>query len=169
MTDMVMRSFTIKDKNIKKTRLPVSIRIDPSASMDPGLKVIGLRITLTNRSDIPIHVTAEHEWHGGIWAPTDVYTLVSPRGQTTNQNGFVPVYLAGESYETAKPTTIAPGKSTVLTFRMDWPGTGSCPASPLMASTMGNRYKVRFLLVFKATDTRQYVVTKEVDVKAGFK
>ncbi len=168
VTDLVSFSFHDEDKTTKESSLPVSILSEQTASVDPKLKVLCLRVNLTNASQKPIRVSAAHEWHGGIWPPTDVYTVVSTRNAERPRR-FHPVYLAGESGKIATPTIVLPGKSASLSFRMDWPGTGSCPASPLMTPSMGREYKVRFLFVFEANGTRQYVVSQEADVKADFK
>jgi hypothetical protein len=153
-----------KDKNTKESTLPVSVTMMPTASIDPKLKVLGLRVVLGNYSDGPIQVSAAHEWHGGIWNLTDVYALVSPSDAKLTRR-FHPVYVAGESQEITKPTIIASKKSVPFVFRMDWPGTGSCPTSPLMVPAKSNEYKVKFLILFEAQGLRQYVISPETTVK----
>jgi hypothetical protein len=57
--------------------------------------------------------------------------------------------LKGENPAATKPTRIAPGKSVTVELRMDWPGTGSVPAVPLLSSTESES-RVRILMVFDA-------------------
>jgi len=169
ITDLVTFSLQHKEKNIKKSVLPVSIVIDKVASINPKLKVLCLRVKLHNASQTHILVVTQHEWHGGLWEDTDVYALVHS-GSKRDINRFLPVYLAGEmDGKATKMTIMLSGQAVSLLFRMNWSGTGSCPTEPLMSPSKGNSYKVRFLFVFTVKGTRQYIVSEEVNVKAKFK
>jgi len=169
ITDLVIFSLQHKEKNIKKSILPVSIIIEKVASIDPKLKVLCLRVQLQNASQTHILVDSPHEWHGGLWIYTDVYALVYS-GSKRDIHRFHHVYLAGEMGGKATTMTIVlSGQTASLLFRMNWLGTGSCPTEPLMSPLKGNSYKVRFLFVFTVKGTRQYVVSEEVNVKAKFK
>jgi hypothetical protein len=57
--------------------------------------------------------------------------------------------LKGENSDETKLTRIAPGKSITVELRMDWPGTGSQPAVPLLSSTESES-NIRVLMVFDA-------------------
>ena len=76
---------------------------------------------------------------------------------------FVPAYLVGEDPSLTRETAVAPGKAVTVDARMDWPGTGSVHAVPLMES--GRQYKVRLLLVFKAGGRLQYVTSSTTEVE----
>ena len=51
----------------------------------------------------------------------------------------------------------AVGKAIDLKLRMDWPGTGSVIAAPLIEAP--GKYTVRFILVFEVSGKQQYVIS----------
>ena len=167
ITDLVIYSLQHKEKNIKKSVLPVSIVIDKAASIDSKLKVLCLRVQLQNTSQTNILANIPHEWYGGLWKDTDVYALVRS-GSKRDIKRFHPVYLAGNN-SGKNIMLILSGQTASFLFRMNWSGTGSCQTEPLMSPSKGNSYKVRFLFVFTVKGTRQYIVSEEVNVKAKFK
>lgn len=123
---------------------------------------ISLAVTIENRSSLTLKTSLAHEWHGGLWPPTDFYLSSTP-SDSQKLREFHPAYLLGESPEATKPTTIPPGRSESVNIRMDWWGTGSVKGVPLM--NLGARaYKVYPLLVFTAGGKKQYVVGPGVTV-----
>jgi hypothetical protein len=148
-TNLVISSLQNKEKNIKKSLLPVSIIIDKVASIDPKLKVLCLRVKLQNTSQTHILVVTPHEWHDGLWKDTDVYALVYS-GSKRDINRFHPVYLAGEMDGKATTMTIIlSGQTASLLFRMNWSGTGSCRTEPLMSPLKGNSYSKRHKAIYR--------------------
>ena len=67
--------------------------------------------------------------------------------QAKQAKPLVPVFLKGSQQREAELTRIAPGKSIMVELRMDWPGTGSQPAAPLL-SPSESESNVRVLMVF---------------------
>ena len=53
--------------------------------------------------------------------------------QAKHAGPLVPIFLKGEQQDAAILTRIAPGKSVTVELRMDWPGTGSVKATPLLS------------------------------------
>jgi RNA polymerase sigma factor (sigma-70 family) len=125
----------------------------------PGLV---LALTITNTSARKIVAKLAHEWHGGEWPTTALYASVTPAGDR-QVKPFAPVYLAGEDQRAARRVSLAAGKSLDVSLRVDWPGTGSVPARPLIGKP--GSYTVRFALVFEADGKRQYACTPPVTVE----
>jgi uncharacterized protein (TIGR03067 family) len=121
-----------------------------------------LPVTITNRSTQALVARLQHEWHGGIPPSTDLYAVVRP-AKAKSETAFAPVYLLGERpEESGKKANLAPGASTTIDLRMDWPGTGSVIVEPLMKAP--GSYRVQLLLVFEAAGARQYVASREATV-----
>jgi hypothetical protein len=99
-----------------------------------------------------------HEWHGGEWPSTDLYASAT-HVQAKQAKALVPVFLKGEQQDETKLTRIASGESVVVELRMDWPGTGSQPAAPLL-SPSESEANVRMLMVFDTGgNAREYAAS----------
>jgi hypothetical protein len=134
------------------------IEILPDAKVRRTKNGLTLSMKIVNHSAQEITTRLTHEWHGGEWPSTDLYASAT-HVQAKQAKPLVPVFLLGEHQHEAKPTRIAPGKSIVVELRMDWPGTGSQPAAPLLSATQSEA-NVRMLLVFDAGGTaREYVAS----------
>jgi len=144
-------------KKVPRSRL--RIELAPAATVTrTHKKGLVLSLKVTNASSDDVKTTLAHEWHGGEWPPTALYASVTPQKDNKKQpRAFAPAYLAGEDQGAAPRVTLAAGKATDLELRMDWPGTGSCPAEPLIGKP--GKYAVRFLLVFEADGKEQFVLT----------
>ena len=120
----------------------------------PAAKVIRtkmglvLSVKIVNHSAQEITTRLAHEWHGGEWPLTDLYASAT-HVQTKQAKSLEPVYLMGEKQSETKLTRIAPGKSVAVELRMDWPGTRSVIATPLLSSALSEA-DVRVLMVFDA-------------------
>jgi hypothetical protein len=145
----------------RKTDASIHIRAKRQAVQ--GTK-IALSLTITNRSKSPIQARLPHEWHGGLWPPTDLYASVTPVG-SRRRHPFHEVFLLGENPSLTTPRTIKAGESLDVTVRMDWPGTGSVKTQPLMAAKLGREYDVRFLLTFRRDNKIEYVAGPATRVK----
>jgi RNA polymerase sigma factor (sigma-70 family) len=144
------------DKEPKPSTLKVEVAAAAQVQRRAGGLV--LPVTITNHAAVPITTRPAHEWHGGLWPPTDLYAAVTP-GKSAQKGRFEPVFRFGESSDRTKPVTIAPGKSVEFELRMDWPGTGSVPAAPLIEPNDPGTYRVFFLLAFEAEGVRQFVTS----------
>jgi hypothetical protein len=141
------------------------------AGGDIGVMV--LSISVANRSPRPIKASLSHEWYGGLPPPTNLYACVIPsHAQATYREyqgvplldfagtaEIQPAYQMGETGFDA-PVIIEPGKFISLLIRLDWHGTGSCPANPIVWDP--GIYKMRFALFFEADGAWQYVLGEPV-------
>jgi hypothetical protein len=117
-----------------------------------------LSVRIVNHSAQGITTRLAHEWHGGEWPSTDLYASAT-HVQAKQAKPLVPVFLKGEERREAKPTRIAPGKSIRVELRMDWQGTGSQPAGPLL-SPSASESNVRVLMVFDTGgNAREYAAS----------
>jgi hypothetical protein len=134
------------------------IEILPDAKVWRTKNGLTLSVKIVNHSAREITTRLAHEWHGGEWPSTDLYASAT-HVQAKQARPLVPVFLKGEQQRQAKPTRIAPGKSITVELRMDWPGTGSQPATPLLSST-ASESNVRVLMVFDTGGTaREYAAS----------
>ncbi len=122
------------------------IEILPEARVRRTKKGLTLSVKIVNHSAREITTRLAHEWHGGEWPSTDLYASAT-HVQDKQARPLVPVFLQGEQRREAKVTRIAPGKAITVQLRMDWPGTGSQPATPLLSASQSEA-NVRVLLVF---------------------
>ena len=74
------------------------------------------------------------------------------------------VYLTGEEGHMTKPTVWRPGEYHDFLLRMDWPGTGSCPADPLIDAKRLGEYWIGVTLVLKNGDHAEYCESPAMDV-----
>ena len=119
-----------------------------------------LPIQLENHSDETIKAGLSHEWYGGIPPLTDLYAFL-PTGKN---RAFAPVYLVGET-GAAEPAILKPGASKRLDLRMNWPGTGSCPALPIMDADHNGDYSLRFVLMLGDAKNRSYVLGQKMKIR----
>jgi hypothetical protein len=134
------------------------IKILPDARVSRTKNGLTLSVKIVNHSAQEITTRLAHEWHGGEWPATDLYASATPV-QANQAKPLVPVFLAGEQQRDAKLTRIAPGQSVMVELRMDWPGTGSQPAAPLL-SPSESEATVRVLMVFDAGgNAREYAAS----------
>ena len=140
------------------------IEIVPDAKVTRTKEALTLSVKITNHSVQEITTRLAHEWHGGEWPSTDLYASATPV-QAKQAKSLEPVYLKGENQGETKLTRIAPGKSVTVELRMDWPGTGSVKAMPLLSSSQSEGY-VRVLMVFDTGgNARQYAASAVKYVK----
>jgi hypothetical protein len=140
------------------------IEIVPEGKVIRTKEGLILSVKIVNHSKEEITTRLTHEWHGGEWPATDLYASAT-HVQAKRPKSLEPVYLKGEkSSDETKLTRIAPGKSVTVELRMDWPGTGSQPATPLLSSE--SESFVRVLMVFDAGgNAREYVASAVKYVK----
>jgi hypothetical protein len=136
---------------------PGAVRLEAGREVVNTARGLVLPVTITNRSPAAITTTLTHEWHGGLWPSTDLYASVAPAG-APKLRPFHAAYLIGERPGgSRRKVTVPAGQSVTVEVRMDWPGTGSCPAEPLMSPSAQGAYEVRLLLVFEG-GRRRYAV-----------
>jgi hypothetical protein len=136
------------------------IEIVPEGKVIRTKEGLILSVKIVNHSDKEITTRLAHEWHGGEWPATDLYASATHVQAKKQPKSLEPVYLKGEkSSDETKLTRIAPGKSVTVELRMDWPGTGSQPATPLLSSSESESF-VRVLMVFDAGhNAREYAAS----------
>jgi hypothetical protein len=140
------------------------IEILPDARVRRTKAGATLSVSIVNHSAHEITTRPTHEWHGGEWPLTDLYASATPV-QAKQAERLAPVFLKGEQQGEAELTRIAPGKSVAVELRMDWPGTGSQPATPLLARSESEA-TVRVLMVFDAGgNAREYAASAARYVK----
>lgn len=122
------------------------IEILPDAKVSRTKKGLTLSVKIVNHSVQEITTRLAHEWHGSEWPSTDLYASAT-HVQAKQAKPLVPIFLKGEQQGEAKLIRIAPGKSVTVELRMDWPGTGSVIATPLL-SPSESESNVRVLMVF---------------------
>jgi hypothetical protein len=134
------------------------IEILPDAKVSRTKNGLTLSVKIVNHSAQEITTRLAHEWHGGEWPSADLYASAT-NVQAKQAKPLVPVFLKGEQQREAKLTRIAPGKSIMVELRMDWPGTGSQPAAPLL-SPSESEANVRVLMVFDTGgNAREYAAS----------
>ena len=143
---------------------PVSMRLT-----NGWTDVLGFPIRIENRSAKTITAKIAHEWFGGIWPPTDLSAAAKRADDPSALWQASEVYLVGEWGGIAEPSVWQPGQSQVFLLRMNWPGTGSCHAQPLIDAKAPGKYLVRVSLVFKVTDTLEYFESPEMEVTVAEK
>lgn len=161
------------DKDLLRTKLKVVLSA-PKAELatvrarselkKQDIDVCVLPVTIENKSSQPIRTSLAHEWYGGIWPPTDLYAAVlrpAAAGRKADVE-FKPVFLGGDRSELTKPTVVVPGKSTSVSPRLDWPGTGSVMGGEIVYPNRPGVYVVMFMLVFQTDGVRQYVVSEPI-------
>jgi hypothetical protein len=150
-------------KKVPASRLKIDLA--PANSVTRTKQGLVLPLKLTNASTSEIKTTLAHEWHGGEWPLTALYASVTPENDK-NPRPLTPVYLAGEDQDAARAVTLGSGKAVDLKLRVDWPGTGSVIARPLIEAP--GKYVIRFVLVFEVSGRQQYfdTVPKVVELLA---
>jgi hypothetical protein len=140
------------------------IEILPDAEVRRTKDGLTLSVKIVNHSGKEITTRLAHEWHGGEWPSTDLYASAT-QVQAKQAKSLEPVYLKGEEQGETKLTRIAPGKSVTVELRMDWPGTGSQHAVPLLSSSEIES-DIRVLMVFDTGgNAREYAASAVKYVK----
>jgi hypothetical protein len=140
------------------------IQIVPDSKVTRSKEAMKLSVKITNHSAQEITTRLAHEWHGGEWPSTDLFASAT-HVQAKQANSLEPVFLHGEEQGKTELTRIPPGKSVTVELRMDWPGTGSVTATPLLSSSMSECY-VRVLMVFDTGgNAREYAASAVKYVK----
>jgi hypothetical protein len=132
------------------------IEIVPAGNVTHTARGLGLSINITNYSPRPITARLARQWHGGEAPRTDLFASAT-HVQAKQANPLEPVYLLDEAEggSAAATTRILAGDSATVTLRMDWPGTGSVVATPLIGSAQSEAY-LRVLLVFEGGENGGY-------------
>jgi hypothetical protein len=151
-------SDTKMDLEFHKRVPPSDLKIELSApaTVTRTKQSLVLPLKIRNASAQEIKTTLAHEWHGGEWPLTALYASVTPE-KDKESKPFTPVYLAGEDQDAARAVTLSGGKAIDLNLRMDWPGTGSVIAVPLIKEP--GKYVIRFVLVFEVSGKQRYIAT----------
>lgn len=127
--------------------------------------VLSIPVEITNSSSRSIRMSLSHEWYGGIWPATDLYVAA----QLSDAKGTIwataPGYQVGEKGSAGSDTGLKPGEAKRFDIRLNWPGTGSVPAMPLIDESKPAKYSIRFLLFFKSGDSEEYVETQTFEVE----
>ena len=127
--------------------------------------VLELPIRIENCSTQTFTASIAHEWFGGEWPPTDLGAAVKRADEPSCRWHAQSVYLSGELGIETEPSIWEPGQSHAFVLRMNWPGTGSKGCWPLMDAKAAGKYTVRFSLVFKAGDLKEYAVSPAMQVE----
>ena len=127
--------------------------------------VLELPIRIENRAKETITANIAHEWYGGIWPTTDLGASVKKLGDKSNRRWPSEVFLSGELGSEEPATVWKPGESHDFVLRMNWPGTGSCPARPLINADALGKYAVCISLVFKANHSTEYVISPPMEIE----
>lgn len=141
------------------TKVPASdlkIELSSAESVTQTNGKLILLLTIANNSEREINTTLAHEWHGGLWPPTSLYASITPADRE-GANPLTPVYLVGEDANETPTTAIPSGEQIDVRLRVNWRGTGSVRALPLIKEP--GKYTARFVLVFEASGQTQYVQT----------
>jgi hypothetical protein len=134
----------------------LKIDLSSTATVTRTKQGLVLALKVTNASASEIKTTLAHEWHGGEWPLTALYASATPV-KDKDSKLFSPVYLVGEDQDAPRAVTLSAGKTIDLELRMDWPGTGSQIAIPLIQAP--GKYVIRFVLVFEVSGRQQYIAT----------
>jgi hypothetical protein len=128
-------------------------------------KVLSLLVAIENDSPSAITARLEHEWYGGIWPPTDLYVAVRKESDGGALWVEKPGYRVGEKDSADSLTTIEPGKRRSIEIRLNWPGTGSVPTSPLIKESEPGKYTIKLLLIFKTGESTEFVTSPELEIE----
>jgi len=125
--------------------------------------VLSIPIEIRNNSAKPIQTSLSHEWYGGIWPPTDLH-VVLVQTDDSHPAWSSPAYQVGERGSADSKLTVKSGESISLDIRLNWPGTGSVPASPLISASSPGHYTIKFLLYFTEGDREMYAKSADLDI-----
>lgn len=140
----------------------LAVTVAPATKAAREGKILVLTVRIRNESTEEVETRLAQEWHGGEWPPTDLFASATPKGKKATAP-FVPVYLAGEDATATRVRTLSAGETIEVKLRVDWPGTGSVQAAPLLQSP--GEYQVRLILVFRVGDKKQYASGAVVTVR----
>ena len=126
--------------------------------------VLVLPILVENRSSETITAKLAHEWYGGRWPPTDLQAATRRSTDPAGKWEVQPVFLVGEDGSRTPPTIWKPGQSHVFALRLNWRGTGSIMASPLIDANAPGKYQVRVAFTFKTAGSSEYYESPVMEV-----
>ena len=127
-------------------------------------QVLSVPVEIRNNSHESIQTELSHEWYGGIWPPTDLLFAVKDINRT-NTWETAPAYQVGQKDSVDNKVTLKGGESIVLQVRLNWPGTGSVPMSPLIDASTAGKYSIKFLLFFKSGKTEKYTESPVIELE----
>ena len=162
--DLRRTTLDLRVVTVTNVVYPVSMRLT-----NGWTDVLGLPIRIENRSAKIITAKIAHEWFGGIWPPTDLSAAAKRAEAPSARWRASEVYLVGELGSITESSVWQPGQSQEFLLRMNWPGTGSCPAQPLIDAKTPGKYLVRVLLIFKVNDTLEYFESPEMEIRVAEK
>ncbi len=145
----------------------VTNRISPvSMLMTNGRDdVLVLPIRVENRSSETVTAKFAHEWFGGEWPPTDLQAAARRVADPAGDWQATAAFLVGEVGSRTPPTVWKPGESHTFALRLNWPGTGSCPARPLIDTKVPGKYVVRVAFTFKTANSWEYCEGPEMNIE----
>lgn len=158
----------IKLKGVKRTNL--DIKIKPKAfkfafrklktAINGDTSILSIPVEITNSSSQTISMSLNHEWYGGIWAPTDFYIAAEvldwEKKVVWDER---PAYQVGNLDE-MNQTVLKPNQSISIDVRLNWHGTDSVPIEPLIDESSSGKHVIKFLLFFKTDVSEEYVITE---------
>ncbi len=149
--------------DIKITPKVTKIRARDLNLMSGRTAVLSIPIEITNSSPDEISTNISHEWFGGIEPATDLF--VAALYDNTDGKFWAEArgYQVGERGAVGR-TVLQPRETKTFDVRLNWPGTGSCPATPLLDASQAGRYSIKFLLFFKVYNSEEYVETQDFDL-----
>jgi hypothetical protein len=162
----------IKLKGVKLTNLDITIK--PKAfkiavrklktAINGDTSILSIPVEITNSSSQTISMSLNHEWYGGIWAPTDFYiaseVLDWEKKAVWDER---PAYQVGNLDKTNQ-TVLKPNQSITIDVRLNWHGTGSVPIEPLIDESTSGKHIIKFLLLFKTDASEEYLITENYTV-----
>src|SRR6266568_4412498 len=155
--------------DLRITAMTNRIAAMPMALKNGRAEVLALPIRIDNHSHRTIRAEIAHEWFGGIWPPTDLGAAVRRIDDPMDKWRASEVYLVGQLGTLTVPTVWEPGQSHDFVLRMNWPGTGSIRAKPLMDISKPSQYVVKVSLIFKAGESFEYAESPPMEIKVTAK
>ena len=143
--------------DVRLVPLQTTIQPQPHHGKNGVVPTLILPVRLENYSAQTLKFRLSHEWYGGRWPPTDLFAYLPENGS------IAPVYLAGER-GSSPPTILAPGASTRLDLRMNWPGTGSVRGAPIMDDSATGDYQLRLLLMLGTSTKSRYITGQKMRI-----
>lgn len=128
-------------------------------------QVLSIPIALTNTSPQEIRIKLPHEWYGGVWLLTDLYVSVKLSGTEETIWTEAPAYRVGEKGSADSETRLKPAETKTFDIRLNWPGTGSIPTTPLIDVSQPGKYSIKFLLFFKTNGSKESLESQAVDIE----
>lgn len=164
----------LRSRRAWRTLAAVSLTVKPTRirprllnAASGRLPVLSLAVTVTNSSAREIGMNLAHEWSGGIWPTTDLYVAVRAAGNGGASWSNGPGYLVGEKASADNLVYIKAGATKTFDIRLNWTGTGSVPAMPLIDEAKPGRYSIKFLVFFTMNGYQNYLESSisEIEVE----